>query len=438
MRIAHLSSSYLPDTIGGTELYVRHLCQGLADLGHDVAVVWHTDAAPPQRWDGPETPVRLPPHTARRRADLYRWSNGSDPPGFQDFLRTWKPDLVHFHALTLGAGLDHARLVRAVGLPFVITYHTPGQSCLRGTLLRWGQEPCDGAIRPGRCAACSLHGQGWPKLLAWAGALSPVPCAVPDGPWLTRLARPSLLRESRRWWREFFGGAAHVIACAEFCRDVIAANGISPERVSVHRQALPGDDRQRTLRVPVRSGGRGLTLGFFGRMAPMKGPDLLIEIARRLWGDGVEVRVEMAGPITSPDEEWAAKVIAGEHVRYVGVLQGTHLNDWLDQLDLVVLPSRVLETGPLTLLEAWDRGLPVIGAAAGGLGEFLTAAGLGDLLFDVNDAAGAAAAVRRALAWTGPAPTVLVPGMAGLSQRVEAVYRRCLTSTEIPARVPVA
>src|SRR5207249_2120138 len=111
-------------------------------------------------------------------------------------LDRWRPDVVHFHALTLGAGSDHSRALQRRGLPYVVTYHTPSLVCQRGTLMRWGREVCDGVIRPRRCSACTLHGQGWPRPLASLLALSPLPwAALPEGPWVPRLALPSLLAE---------------------------------------------------------------------------------------------------------------------------------------------------------------------------------------------------------------------------------------------------
>ena len=428
VRIVHLPSNYLPESLGGTEVYVRQLCQGLSDRGHESAVAWHTDVPPPEEWSGPELPVRLPPYLPQRRADLYRKAATQEPPGFRNFLSEWQPAVLHFHAFTLGAGCGHARVAKQLNIPYVITFHTPAQSCQRGTLLRFGVEACDGQLDPVRCAACSLHAKGWPKPAARLLSHSPLSCNWLEGPWTPRLAVKSLMSEAKDSWQEFFGGAAHIVACAEFCRDVISTNAVSAERISVHRQALPGDERQRPLRLPIQQSGLAVKLGFFGRFAPIKGPDLFVESVRLLRAEGVNVVAELAGPIAPPDRTWAESVLArgGQHVRHLGVLQGAHLADWLRTLDLAVLPSRCLETGPLTLLEAWDRGTPVIGTDLGGIRDFMTAAGLSEFLFAVNAPPSIAAAVRRALAWTRPAPVVTVPGVAALAGEMEDIYRQVI------------
>ena len=431
MRIVHLPSSYLPDSVGGTETYVQTLCRELENLGHRTAVVWHAAGAPgaplesPSRADGIDHAFRLPAIVHRSRTETYTRFAGQAPPGFRDFLRDWKPDVVHFHAFTLGAGEDHAECCRRENIPYVITYHTPAMSCVRSTLLRWGADVCDGRLDPRRCSSCGLEARGWPKPLARLAALSPLSHRlVPDSPLTTRFTLPSVLAESNARWRRFFGGARHVIACAEFCRDVLLANDVSADSVSVHRQALRGEDRWRTLRLPIAARvDAPLAVGYFGRINEVKGPDLLSAIVKGLRANGTNATGEWLGPLEN-DSRWAEAMFAAgaPYVRYAGVKRGVELDDWVRRRDLIVIPSRWLETGPLTLLEAWDQGTPAIGADRGGIRDFMTAAGLPQCLFAPGDAASATAAAKRMIAWSGAAPSVRVPGVRSLAERMLAIY----------------
>ena len=396
-------------------------------------MVWHSSTASQEKSTAsqqkgchPEAAIRLPEYPARRRADLYRRTAERSPPGFEEFLSNWRPDVVHFHALTLGAGIDHARALKRVGIPYIVTYHTPAQSCQRGTLMLFGEQQCDGRLDPRRCAACTLQGQGWPMSLARLAAASPLSWSMPEGAWLPRIALPSLLAQANASWHEFFSGAARIIACAPFCRDTLRDNGIAEKNITIMRQALPGEDRKRTLRLPLRDGGKS-KLGFFGRFTHVKGPDLLVGSVLRLRQQGFQIEAELVGPIAAADRTWAAGVIqrGGAAVRYLGMLQGDALKTWLDGLDAVVLPSRWLETGPLTLLESWDRGVPVLGTNLGGMRDFFIANDCPEFGFAVNDVASIVAGVQRLIAWDSPAPEVTVPGAQGLGRGMEAVYREC-------------
>lgn len=436
LRVAHLPSSYLPEAVGGTEIYVQSLCRELAGAGHRAAVVLHSGPSDGAGPEGAEEVVRLPEYPPRRRVSLYTHRNGTRPPGFDEFLSAWEPDVVHFHALTLGAGSDHAAACTARSIPYVVTYHTPAMSCPRGTLLLNGVEPCDGRIEPRRCAACTLRARGFSGPVAALLARSPIPAGwLPDSPLTPRLALPSLLRQSRRSWEGFFHGASHIIACADFCADVLAANGIPRANISIVRQGLPGDDRERTLRLPLRTG-RPLRIGYFGRINPTKGADLLPPLLRRLRESGTEAVGEWVGPLDGEDA-WVRRLwTAGEGLaRYAGVKRGGELRDWIVSQDLIVLPSRWLETGPLTLLEAWDAGTPVIGTDRGGIRDFMTANGLGVCLHAPEDIESMAAAVGRLVDWEGRPPVVRVPGFRALATRMTDVYHRAIR--EKPARQPV-
>lgn len=427
LRIAYLPSSYLPESVGGTEIYVHNLATALTSQGHELAVVYHSKSSVESISEFPYAIIRLDSCPPRRRADLYRRSRGENPPGFEQFLAEWKPDVVHFHALTLGAGLDHARLARKKSIPYWVTYHTPTFSCPRGTLMHWGQEICDGLLQPTRCAACVLHGQGWPKPFASLLARSPVPWQLlPEGPAIPRLALPALLRDGNEGWREFMLGAEHIIACAQWCKDVLLHNGVPSDHVTVIRQALPGPSRTRRLRLPLKYN-RPLRLGFFGRFCHVKGPDLLLQAAERLQRDGLPVQCELTGPLANGKEKTWAERLLTKHAsiaKYLGILRDEKLREWIRSLDLVVIPSRWLETGPLTLLEAWDDGVPVIGSNLGGIREFMETANLRSFLFEPNDVESLADAVRRAIDWNLPEePEVRIEGAADLAEKMVSLYQ---------------
>jgi glycosyltransferase involved in cell wall biosynthesis len=281
-------------------------------------------------------------------------------------------------------------------------------------------------MRPYICAACSLHSLGYSHLTSKLLAASPVPHgALPDGPWVVGLALKSLLTTRMPRWLDFMRGATRIVACAEWCRDVLVANGVDARAISVLRQALPGADRTRALRMPAGKA-RPARLGFVGRFTWVKGPDLLLEAARRLTNLGLSVEVELVGPIGQREQAWADSLLTAHkgYASYLGVKRDRALADWLDSLDLVAIPSRGLETGPLTLLEAWDRGVPVVGSNLGGLREFMGAANLQALLFEPDDSEALATAIQSCLHWhSDQSPVVQIDGMDSLAQRHEQIYR---------------
>jgi glycosyltransferase involved in cell wall biosynthesis len=431
VRSLHLPSSYLPDTVGGTETYVSQLVEELRERGHDAHVAWPTDTKPL-----PPQCHRLVLHKQVDRLAVYSKSLGSTPPSFQDLLEELRPDLVHFHAFTVGAGLDHAREATRQGIPYVVTLHTPTMACPRGTWLHCGTDPCDGVLEARRCSACVLTGRGWPAPAADLLSRSPLPATRVLGRLSPHLALPSLLQLSQEAFREFFNGAAHIVACAEFVAERLNANGIPSDKISVLRQALPGPTRERTLRVPRPGSGARLRLGFFGRITRVKGPDLLVKAAELLRTQGIAAQLEFAGPIAHGDEAWAQRELfhGRPWVQHCGTLHADALRTWLASLDVVAIPSRGFETGPLTLLEAWDSGTMAVGTDLGGIAEFMRSQGLTECLFALNRSDALAATVRRLLAWNGPPPRVVIPGMDQLTRATLELYARISASSQARLR----
>ena len=105
---------------------------------------------------------------------------------------------------------------------------------------------------------------------------------------------------------------------------------------------------------------------FAGRLAPEKGIATLIRAAA-LSGQ----RLVIAG--TGP-EEAALKALAAEtdaDVTFAGYLSGAALHETIGRARALVLPSEWYENAPISVLEAYALGRPVIGARIGGIPEMI-------------------------------------------------------------------
>ncbi|MGH9862828.1 MAG: glycosyltransferase family 4 protein [Candidatus Acidiferrales bacterium] len=119
---------------------------------------------------------------------------------------------------------------------------------------------------------------------------------------------------------------------------------------------------------------RPLRVGFVGNLAqPYKGVDTLLEAARLCLQQGTRLEVTIVGEgrFRLVLEALARKLGMECQVRFLGqLLAGTDVYNFLDGVDLFVLPSRV-EGLPRALLEAMARGCPCLGTSVGGVGELL-------------------------------------------------------------------
>lgn len=105
---------------------------------------------------------------------------------------------------------------------------------------------------------------------------------------------------------------------------------------------------------------------YFGRLAAEKG---LFTLVRAAAAAGVRVRIAGTGP-----EEAALRALVdeiGAPVEFLGFLRGEALWDAVAQARAIVLPSEWYENGPMSVIEAFTRGRPLIGARIGGIPELI-------------------------------------------------------------------
>jgi glycosyltransferase involved in cell wall biosynthesis len=105
---------------------------------------------------------------------------------------------------------------------------------------------------------------------------------------------------------------------------------------------------------------------YFGRLAPEKGLKTLIRAASAA---DVPLRIVGTGP-----EETALKELAndmGSQVEFSGYLTGDALVQAVRGARAVVVPSEWYENAPVSILEAYAEGVPVIGAEIGGIPELI-------------------------------------------------------------------
>lgn len=149
---------------------------------------------------------------------------------------------------------------------------------------------------------------------------------------------------------------------------------VSPSRFYIDKFVEWGWDRSSFAHIPnhidpssfVPDYAPGRPFVYFGRLAPEKGLATMIR-AGALAG----VPIRLVG--TGPDEE-RLRALAEQcaaDVEFCGYLSGADLHDQIRGARATVLASEWYENGPVSVLESYALGKPVIGARIGGISEFV-------------------------------------------------------------------
>jgi glycosyltransferase involved in cell wall biosynthesis len=311
-------------------------------------------------------------HLLHMDASEFDWLYGRSPEKstltrrFRDFLLELQPDVVHFQQ-TMLIGYDALRVTRNT-LPhaqIVYTLHEYLPICFRdGQLLRTGSNQLCEEPSPRRCHEC------FPEVSQ----------------------QSFFMRE--RFIKSHLAVVDLFLTPSAYALERYVEWGIPRERIRHTPHGRPPVD------VEPEASARRNRFGFFGQLTASTGADVLLKAIARLGGD-FDGHVWLHGvDLDDSPEQFRAALrdltdSAGDRVTAVGQYRPSELSKLMSQVDWVVVPSIWWEPGPLTVLDAFQHGRPVLCSDMGGTSEEVTDE-VNGLFFRRADPASLAGVMRRA------------------------------------------
>jgi glycosyltransferase involved in cell wall biosynthesis len=443
LRVAQATAWYPPHHMGGTEVYVAGLVRGLGTLGVDSVVVTPFASEQAEYFGTDNAVVRsYPVQSDPSDVEYRRVGPHANFDLFCKILETERLDIYHQHSWTRGLGRYHLKAARDAGLKTVLTIHAANFLCVRGTLIRFGEQPCHGRVTGHDCAACWAHERGAPRILAHMVATVPGRVGEVLLGTKSKIGRMSTLFATRHLveqrQREILEAAEHadcVIAVCQWLYDALAINGVPLAKLRLVRQ---GVDMAEFSSGPIDPAAaerpEGLKILFLGRADPIKGVHVLVEAATRV-DSSVPFVLDLHCLRTDAAEQHYFEALKGlangdPRIRFRDPLPRTEIYPALSKSDVLAVPSMCLETGPLVALEAKAAGLQILGSRLGGIVELVQEGRDGRLLEAGRVADWTAAIEDLALAQVrGERPT-RVPAhdrsMRDVSNEMNSLYRELL------------
>ena len=300
-------------------------------------------------------------------------------------VRAMRPDVVHVHNTFPLLSPAIYGPSRALGPAVVQTLHNFRLVCPNGVLFRDG-HPCQDCVGkpvalPGVVHACyrdSVLASG-----VVAGMLA--------------------VHRIRGTWRHDID---RFVALSWFARDRLIRGGVPPSRMRVLRNFVDEPS--------APDGDAGEDLLFVGRLTEDKGVPILLDAWRSARIPG-RLRIAGDGPLGPLVRKAASE--PESRIDALGRLAREATLAEMRRARAVVVPSQWYENCPMTVIEAFACGRPVIATRHGGLAEMVEDGGTG-LLVDPRDVAGLTASLARAAA---DPDLMLVMGRAA-RRRYEEAY----------------
>lgn len=343
----------------------------------------HGHAVETLLFDNTEIPDRRSLAASARLAAGAVWS----PAGaarVRAAVRTSGADVVHFHnTLPLVSPAAYAAC-RVEGAAVVQTLHNYRLVCPNALFFRDG--------RP--CEDCLGRTPPWPGVVH--------ACYRGSRPQTAAVAAMLTAHRLRRTWHR---DVDRFVALSAFSRGKFVAGGLPAAAIAVKPNFLEPD--------PGAAIAAGDGFLFVGRLVAYKGLGTLL----RAWagaGPGAPLRIVGDGPLTAEIERAAETIPAVDHL---GRRDRSGVLALMRSSRALVFPSELYENFPVTLIEAFACGLPVIASRIGAIAEIVVDGRTG-LLFAPGDAADLAAKV----AWARDHPAKMARMGAAARAEYEAKY----------------
>jgi glycosyltransferase involved in cell wall biosynthesis len=195
---------------------------------------------------------------------------------------------------------------------------------------------------------------------------------------------------------ELLSSLDRIHSLTDWGKSVLLLNGAPGEKIDIIRTGLPllPSEQPRGVLVNREPSDRALRLAYWGRINRVKGIHVLL---RAIQGVQSPVTLMIAGILDDEPsyiDQINTMIVNDPRVTLVTGLKQSELFLRLRDCDVAVFPSIWPETGPLTVLEAWAAGLPVIGSDLGGIAE-LCSGTTHNILFKPGDHEELASIINR-------------------------------------------
>jgi glycosyltransferase involved in cell wall biosynthesis len=390
MKILYVIHDFLPEVVGGTELYTYYLANEFSKK-HEVRLFFNTENSQGSgfivegRYENlPFTAVRNNLWAYRDYAPHGKWRSINE--SFHALLDSYKPDIVHFqHILHLTP--DLVGIAKQHRLPVIFTLHDFWLLCHRIRMITREREICD-TTKGSRCARChyqySDNGARKPdfsylrrkglKQFYWA--------------WLAEYNKARYFLNGRfHEARKIFEQVDLFISPSQFLRDKFIEHGLDAEKIIYSQNGMKKMMHGGKMDREGQNG--AVKFGFMGGANPEKGVHVLIEAFEGLTG----AELHIFGNVS---EKSRKRLLGGANHRNVffgGLVSGKEKEKAMSRMDVFVMPSIWHENSPLVIQEAYMIGAPVIVSNIGGMAEAVKDGETG-LHFKAGDPADLRAKIR--------------------------------------------
>lgn len=385
MKIALGIATYYPESTGGTEKYVHELAKYLTENQIEVVIITpSTKAGFSYHYEDYkvhtfEVPKEFTKDEAQGNVICRGYKN------FEDLIKELQPNIFHLHSLSTSLNTYHLEIVKNLHIKTLFTAHIPGTICPKGDFIMYDNKVCDGKLLPSKCGHCYAKWRHKNNFLGeFTGRLAQSPLAVRL--LYSKIPQLAVTQRKQRDLEHLKQNTSFIIPTCQWLYDTFIQNGFSKEHLKICRQGVNLGEKEHT--TTDKNYENPIKIGFIGRLSPEKGLHNLLNAFLSANMPNLELHVVVIKLEFYTDYEYFEKIDklinSSDKIHYQENMPSNLINKFLEEIHILSVPSVWLETGPLTVYEALNQNVPIIGSNIGGVKELVENNETG-FLYDFND-----------------------------------------------------
>ena len=344
MRVLQINQCHFPR--GGADIVFLSTIEALKNRGHDVSSFSTIgERNTPTEWDRYfiEAPDLRSASLGQKLnyATSYLY-NQNAVRSLEQLIDNFQPEVAHVHLFHATLSVSVLEALYKKNVPVVHTVHDYRLLCPVNTMMDSNKNVCERCVKG-----------------------SPLNCVIKrcsDG----SLAQSSMVAMEAIYWRKFkspFKYIDHFHFVSDFCRSKHIDAIPELEDVSSVHYNFPGIERRSAILKEEKY------YLYFGRISSEKGILTLLKAWAKL---SPEFRLKVVGTGSMMGE---VKDFVSRHsisnVEFLGYKSGDKLTEIIAKAFFVIVPSEWYENNPMTIVESYHLGVPVLGADIGGIPEII-------------------------------------------------------------------
>jgi len=334
MRVLKVIHGFPPDYMAGSEVYSYHLVKELINQDIETFVFTRVENEFDDNYkiyNEKFENITIQRVNKPKRDYLYedKFYDEEMDKILKKYLKNVKPDIVHFgHLSHLSTNL--IRVVKEFNIPIVYTIHDFWLFCVKGQMINQDGLICANPSVE-NCTQCSNY-----------------------------VVNTKQVKESMKQMKEIIDLIDIFISPSHTLKDFFINQGVDRNKIEYLKYGF--NTKKIIYNKKVFTQSSKINFGFMGRVIPTKGIKVLVDTFKKI-----------------PNEQLSIYGSIGEQKRFLetkniifkGAYNNNNINEVLNDIDVLIVPSIWYENAPLVIQEAFLSGIPVITSDIGGMAELV-------------------------------------------------------------------